>query len=257
MIVVASTCAVYKCRDGDDLGWLTTAEQMRAHTSHDLEFFCAVQVGQGRDENLDPLRNRMEELHGTIWTFSVNDGETEVSNRKRIHDICMGRNLAIEFAIRKDATHILFLDTDVYVKGDCLQKLLEIDHPLVGGHVPSYCLDGPPVTVQPEYKYFVSYEGAGRVHTHGKRPFPDGIDLRAHWNTAGFLLVQKSAFRTLRWRHDMDDGYSDDPAFAADASARGFGNTWVRHDVIGAHDPLRPVEKRGYDRSIESRSSIA
>lgn len=250
-IVVASTCAAYKCKNGEELNWLQSAQAMQDLTPHDLDFFCAVQIGQGHDENFRSLQKWMESLGGTIWTFSVNTGDTEVTSASRLNDICMGRNLALEYAQRKGATHILFLDTDLRVDADCLVKLLEVDHALVGGNVPSYCLDGPPVFIKPEFQYFVSYEGGGRVHTHPERPFPEGVDLRAHWNTAGFLLVQRRAFTKLRWRYDSDSGMTDDPSFAADAASFGFGNTWVRHDVIGDHEPLVPMEVRGYNRSID------
>lgn len=228
MILVASTVAAYKCKDGDETGWIQSAEKMAAATEQPIEFFCAVQIGQGHDENLEVLRLRMAEIGGTIWEFSIHDGEPEVTARKRIRDICAGRNLCIEYAILRDASHILFLDSDLYVPNDSITKLLEIDHPVVGGDVPSYCLHGPLIE-----------EGV-----------PEDAQVQEHWNTAGFLLVPQEVFRVVRWRHDYDAGISDDPAFAQEVAAHGFGNEWVRHDLVGNHDSLVPVDRRGYDLTI-------
>jgi len=225
MIVVASTVAAYKCNGAEELSWLANAEAMMADYP-ELHFFCAIQVGQGRDNAFGPLRRRLSELPSTVWTFAIDDGAREISSSNRLLYIATGRNLAIEFGMRTRATHILFLDTDLTPPGDCLSKLLAVDHPIVGGTVPHYGLRGQAV------------EGY---------PFP----VEEHWNTAGFLLIRREVFRRVRWRTDPDAGMSDDPCYAADAEQLGFGKTRVRKDVIGLHPPLMPLEKRGQNLHIQ------
>ena len=81
-------------------------------------------------------------------------------------------------------------------------------------------------------------------------PFPEEADVRSHWTTAGGLLMTREVIKRLRWRHDNEDRLSEDPAFQIDAVKAGFGQTWVRHDVIWQHAPLVILEYRGRDLSV-------
>lgn len=227
MIVVGSTLAPYKV-DGSELDWLKSGEEFldRDPLTH---FFAALELLPNRGPAVFArLRTRLNALGGTSWAFSLDDGEEELTSENRLTRICMGRNLITEYACRVAASHILFLDSDLSVPGDSIEKLLEVDAPIVGGDVPTYCLHGP--------------------SDLSRHAFP----VERHWNTAGFLLVRREVFKRVRWRHEHFHmtGLTDDPCYAWDAESLGFGETLVRKDLIGHHVPLIPMEKRGHDRRL-------
>lgn len=233
MIVVASTIGPWKAGQPEegDIAWLDKAKEMQGLSPEPLHFFCAVETDARGLEPYSRLYARIIKLRRsvpfTVWQFSINDETPEISGGNRLIRICTGRNLAHEFAMRNQASHILFLDTDIEVQdAGCIGKLLELDRPVAAGHVPAYCLDGPRVENAPG-------------------------DTREHWTTAGFLFLRRDVFLKLRWRWDLDEGLTDDPAFQEDAVHWGFGQTWVRHDVLGIHvEPLVPVDDRQADRTL-------
>jgi hypothetical protein len=194
-----------------------------------------MQVGHGHDERLKPLADALAALGGLVWRYSIDQGEDRVTSDNRLVGICTGRNLAHEVGIRDKSIHsILFLDTDVRCPEDLPERLLEVDHPMVGANVPAYCLDGPRVDWEPGQR----------------RLFPTGADVREHWNTAGCLLFTRPVFRLIPWRWDLDAGLTDDPATQIAAATSGFGMTWVRHDVTVWHEDLVGLEHRGSDLSV-------
>jgi len=230
MIVVGTTCAPWKCNGRGELAWLDNAEDMIADAKgagHELDFFAALEVdGRGLTPYKQLQHRLILDLDGNFWTFSLDDEAEIVESSNRLVRICMGRNLVTEYAMAQGASHILFLDTDTRVPGDSISKLLEVDHPVVGGNVGAYCMSGP-----------VVLDDRGRA----KHKFR----VEEHWNTAGFLLVRREVFKVLRWRWSIDDGMTDDPAYQGDQQVWGFGQTWVRKDVQGEHvEPLVPVEER-------------
>lgn len=249
MIVVASTIAPWKAGspEGGDVAWMKNIVPMVEQSPEPVTLFLALET-DNRDvttvyRNLLTEVGRVDgELGGVpssldkhpnyagfvIWRFQINDGATEVDSGNRLVRICTGRNLAHEFAMReRDASHILFLDTDIEVQdADCIGKLLEVGRPTVGGHVPNYGLTGPEV------------------------PGSDG-KLQRHWNTAGFLMLNRDAFRAVRWGYDLDKGLTDDPWTQGQLVKLGFPETVVRHDVIGVHvEALVPVEQRPVDKKL-------
>jgi hypothetical protein len=274
-VLVAATLAAYKCgphRDPmESNAWLCTIEAWRAQ-GYDLQVLAVLQVGQGHDDWFEPLRNQLAHLGAEVWTFSVDDGAEAIGSHSRIPSICMGRNLAHEYvATHSDITHLLLLDSDVEPPEDGLTKLLEVDHPIVGGCVPTYGLDGPQLFCGtrrfpealgnsyaadlPRWGIFREEPGQPRPVLVGdvpRQPFPSDALVREHWNTAGCLLMRRGAALGLRWGWDPDRGMTDDPWFQDRAVALGFGQTWVRHDSLWHHHPpvIVPVERRGHDLSI-------
>lgn len=237
MILVASTIAPFKTVFGEDITWLRNAEMIAEDTDEDVEFFCAIEQDARGDEPFTELLWRLDSLDATIWRFGIDSNTDEGDDHNRLFRICAGRNLAIEYAMRnRECTHILWVDTDTMIPNNSIDKLLELRHAVVGGHVPHYDLDGPQVTKDNKFIY-----GGGVI--------PEGADVRAHWNTAGFLMVERRVFTQQVWRYDIDNGLSDDPAFQATACEK-FGETWVRHDVMGQHTPIQLTEDgaRAYDR---------
>lgn len=235
-ILIGTTIPPFKVEKGEDVHWLNGAEKMIEETlpniEGDLYFFAALEVDARGMGVYESLLSRMKELeqdrvHIDYWTFSIDDNDTHINGANRLIRICTGRNLVEEYACRNTSiSHILFLDSDLKVPSSSINKLLEMKHPVVGGDVPSYCLGGPWVE---------------------KYDFP----VKEHWNTAGYLLVERQVFRKVKWRADLEAGASDDPCFAADCIAMGFGPTYVRKDLIGIHPPLAPLEARGHDLEIK------
>ena len=274
-VLVASTAAGHCCDGLTEFRWLT---HLDAWLERGYDFFLAAQVGQGHDSKLSWLVGEMvmaeetgsdDRTRLTVWKYSLDMGEPKVSTGSRLPGICMGRNLAHEFAQGRDYTHLCFIDTDIMPSVDGIERLLEVDHPLVGAHVPGYCHNGPRLLVEqtmtgtevysnqeswthPYTRVTVTWpEQRGHAwYASGERPFPDGADVRAHWTTAGAMLMNRDCFRAVRWRIDAEAGLSDDPATIETATRLGYGPEWVRHDVVWDHEILVPLEDRGRDLSI-------
>lgn len=259
-LLIGSTIAGFKCGNGQELNWLQHAE---AWKERGAEFACALQVGQGKDDALHPLSFELEALEATEWTFSVNQKEDFVTSDNRLINICTGRNLIQEIAMRDPSiTALLFLDTDILCPEDLPERLLEVHHPMVGANCPQYCLDGPRLDVEnishfldPSSLWSLCRSGESDTYTESLvQPFPEGADVREHWNTAGCLLVHRPVFREIAWSwdpHPADPQHAvtDDPHYQYRA-AKQFGMTWCRHDVTVLHEPLRPLEQRNHDRRV-------
>jgi hypothetical protein len=239
-ILVASTTTYHKLAEGYERHWLLHAEALRESHPDGVDFFCAIEVDARGLEPFGALLNRLDDLGGVYWTFSIDkapgfDGPQEITSGDRLVRICTGRNLAAEYALQGAYSHVLYLDTDTEPPPDALPKLLEVDRPVVFGHVPTYCLDGEWISKLPG-------------------------DCRAHWSSAGFVLVKRAVLRYVRWGWDRDTGTTDDPTFARDAEliGRALHLDWspvTRHDCEGRHWPpsIAPLELRGVDRSMVYR----
>lgn len=249
-VLVASVVAGFKCDGTGDMAWLRYANEWAAR-GH--EFFLAAQTGQGKDEALEPIVDRVRGLGGTVWRYQLDQGDRWVTSDNRLVNICTGRNLAHEYAQRDPSIDaILFIDSDVTPPRNGPEALAAVNHPVVGGHIPNYCLDGPKVVYsrQSLTQWWVT---AGRTSYYvDAEPFPAGYDVREHWTSAGALLVRRPVFRKLRWRWDLDAGHmTDDPCFQTDAVDAGFGQTWVVHNSMWNHPILTPLENRGHDLAVD------
>jgi hypothetical protein len=151
----------------------------------------------------------------------------------------MGRNLIREFSQRLRKTSgwewggntdkynegvinyqaILYIDSDMMIDSNTIEKMMEIDRPLVSVNVPAYGLGGKVVNDSPR--------------------------IEEHWNTAGMLLVNAPAYYDLPWYHNNLLNLSDDPTFQHLAERLPYGQTWVRKDISATHmGQLLPVEGR-------------
>jgi len=228
VIVVATTLTHFAMGSPDAwASWLINAEAIRA--SHpEVRYFAAIETDARGLDPFAPLTDHPDlDDH---WTYQLDDGRTQVSTANRLRHITMGQNLATDYALSAGATHLLFLAADLEPPADALTKLLELDHPLVGGHVPTYCLTGPPA------------DG-----------YPAEWDVQVHMATAAFVLIRRDLLQVLRWRWDIDAGYSDDPCLHHDARKFHGVETLVRHDCVGRHHPehVPPIDRRGYDLTVE------
>lgn len=235
MIVVGTTLAAYVMDQEDTWSaWLRTAEQLHADHPDGVKFFAAIEVDRRGIKPFRPLIEALYEANGVtrvdappFWTYSLDDGRTEVTTANRLRHITMGQNLVTDYATHVGATHLLFMAADCEPPGDTLSKLLALDHPFVGGEVKTYCLSGEPV--------------------HGF-PFP----VEAHMPTAAFVLIRRDLFKPMKWRWDAEAGFSDDPAYYHDALAYHGVQALVRKDCIGRHypDAIGPIETRGHDMAV-------
>jgi hypothetical protein len=255
MILIASTIAAYKTENPEEaFSWLTHGEAW-AEAGH--EFFLAAELGHGRDDALAPVTERVKALGGSVWTFSLDTTEDRITSGGRLVRICTGRNFAHEVVNRRplEFEGVLFVDTDVRPPADVIDRVLEVQRPLVGIDIPTYCLSGPSVQVQRDShskRWYSKVDGQPVTMFGDTRPYPQGADVREHWTSAGCLFVRTEAVRAMRWRYDFLTGSTDDPSFQADAARLGFGMTWVRHDVEARHVPemIGPLEGRGADLRI-------
>lgn len=244
-ILVASTLPAFAMSEPDWHWWLDNSEQIRKHAKdagHTVDFFAALQIDARGFEPFEPIRHRLmisEAAHALppFLTFSVDLGNDEWNTGTRLAGIVTGRNLIIDHAIRHGHDFIYFADSDIEAPDDILVRLLEMDWPVCGAHVPTYVLHGPPA----------EDDWRGRIRDVGER----FGNTQVHWNTAGSLLVRRDLFSRVPWRIDPDAGQTDDPATQAEMERLGYP-TLVRHDVICRHHPdqVSGFEHRGLDRTV-------
>ena len=228
MIIVGTTLAAFVMDQRDTWGsWLNHAEHVRASHPHGVHYFAAIQVDARGLEPFGPLLDELERIDGSYYTYSLDDGRTQVTTQNRLRHITMGQNIVTDYCCGvPSCSHLLFLAADLEPDPDSIPKLLALQHPIVGGEVTTYGFHGPRVA---------RYE------------FP----VEQHMATAAYVMLERRAFRFLRWRWDLDAGMSDDPCLQADADARGW-RTYVRKDCIGVHYPqtIGPIEHRGHDMTV-------
>lgn len=207
--------------------WLTHAEEIQASHPDGVRYFAALQVDKRGIEPFEPLIQRLESIGGTYWTYSLDDGRTEINSQNRVRHICFGRNTVVEFAATHQASHILYLDADCTPPPDVLPKLLEVNYPLVASFISSYCIQGP---LLPEYKF----------------PVMDS------WASAGCIMAAEEVYTRLRWRWDGKANMTDDPCYYKDAFELLNVKMRVRKDVETQHYPgvIVPVDNRGHDMTI-------
>lgn len=236
-IVISTTTASYKMSTdrGYWASWFDNAEAVMASVGQEVVYYAALEVdGRG----LEPFREfiiRMEEIGGVIETWSYDDGAQVMETGNRLVRICTGQNFGSHYAMnRRDCTHVLFAATDVVMPDDTLPLLLEMNWPICGLNIPTYCLDG--WRVEPD----------ALPTENGRQPRYDPTwDTRVHMQSAALLLVERQIFTKLRWRVDWDDNMTDDPCYHADAQRLGW-ETLVRHDFEAGHYPtaVGPMESR-------------
>lgn len=226
-IVVGTTLHAYVTDQPDTcLAWLYNAEALQASHPDGVKFFAALETDARGLAPFAAVIARLEAVGGEYWTFSLEDGRTEVTTSNRLRHITMGQNLVTDYCVSNlGTTHLLFMAADCAPPPDALPKLLELDHALVGGEVTTYCLSGPSVS---------------------KFPFP----VEEHMATAAFILIRRDIFNVVRWR--WDERMSDDPCMHHDALTFHGVTTYVRKDCVGRHYPeaIPAIEERGHDRKV-------
>lgn len=253
--VIGTPLVAWKCDAGEHMNWLANHKEIMNRFPN-VKWFTALELDARGIEPFSEVINCLKEVNGDYWTYSINDMQPKVTSSNRWIRIETGRNLIREFAQRvritsghhwgEDCTElnygvvnytaILYVDSDIELTADVVEKMLEIDRPIVGVDVPSYCLTGKTINESPR--------------------------VEEHWTTAGCMLVNAPAFYDLPWYHNAYLNLSDDPTFQSMAERllrregisnldTTYGMTWVRKDIQALHKGrMVPVE----DRKIEDRS---
>lgn len=230
-IAVCTTLAAYVMDQRETWeSWIANADMIRARakiSGHEAQYFAAIEVDA---RGLDPFADLLTALcsvSGEWWTYSLDDGRTEVTSHNRLRHLTMGQNLASEYANAGGFDWMLFMGADTAPPDDVIPKLLEADHPLIGAEVPTYCLGGPVV---------------------------DGYDfpVQEQMNTTSALMIRRDVFKRLRWRYDVDLGLTDDPAYQLDAQELLNVPSYCRKDCVAQHYPgvIYPIELRFPDRDM-------
>lgn len=262
-IVVATTLHAY-VTDSQDTSeaWLYNAEAIADSHPDGVVFFAAIELDARGLAPFASLLRRLNTLalHPSVtgvdhWMFSFDDGATEIRTDNRLRRITMGQNMANDYAMSAGASHLLFCAADCAPPPDVLPKLLEMNHPLVGPEIPTYCLTGPTPTrtvwitnagkrVTEPFGHTIVHEDAEPLY-----PFP----VQEHMASAACILLARDVFRQLRWRADGDAGMTDDPCLHHDALHLLGIPTYVRKDCVARHYPecIGSIEGR---HSVEART---
>ena len=232
MIVVGTTLPTMAMGETDAWSaWLRNVERqmaMAADLDHPLKHFAAIQIDARGIEPFRPLIERLHELGGDYWTYSLDDGRTKIDMTNRWRHITFGQNLVVDYCQSKpDVSHLLFLAADTAAPSNIIPAMLEMEHPLCAPFIPTYGLRGPKVD---RYSFHVEQAMA----------------------SAAAVFIARDVFRRIRWRWDLDDRMSDDPCYQHDAETLLGVPTYVRHDVIARHFPecIGDYESRGYDTAV-------
>lgn len=253
--VIGTPLVPWKVHRNEHMAWLSDLDKIREKFPN-VVFFTALEIDNHGLDSYGYFIDQLHELDIKYWVYYINDGEPEVTSSNRWIRIETGRNLIREFAQRnrimvghhwgedasaanaeaKNVEAILYADSDMIISLEIVEKLLEVDHPIVSVDVPAYGLRGKVVNASPR--------------------------IEEHWNTAGVLLVNSPAYYDLVWSHNSYLNLSDDPTFQSHAVRMlrregvenldtTYGETWVRKDIQAQHiGQLVPVEQR----NIPSRS---
>lgn len=254
--VIGTPLVAWKCDSGEHLDWISYHKQISSMFPN-VKWFAAFELDNRGIEPFSDVIDALRQVNGDYWTYSINDMQEKVTSGNRWIRIETGRNLIREFAQRyritsghhwgEDCTEenigvinyqaVLYVDSDIKLTPDVVQKMLEVDRPLVGANVGAYGLTGKRIC--------------------------DNPPIEEHWTTAGCLLVNAPAFYDLPWYHNAYLNLSDDPSFQSMAERllrregienldTSYGMTWVRKDINVAHNgQLVAVEDRNIaDRAI-------
>ena len=97
MIVVGTTMAAFVMDQEDTwASWMRNAEAVKS-THPEVQYFVAIQVDKRGLEPFQPLLDRLAEIGGEYWTYSLDDGRTSVTTANRLRHIVVGQNLVVDY----------------------------------------------------------------------------------------------------------------------------------------------------------------
>lgn len=241
MIVVGTTLTTFAVLDPERSflwdAWLRHAEEISESVDDAVRYFVAIQLDARGLAPFAPLLARLEQVGGTYWTYTLDDGRDRVTQANRLRHITFGQNLISEYANAMGATHMLHMAADCEPPADVLPQLLAVHNGLAAAFCPTYGLRGDSELAG--YPFPVT-----GPNTRGGPPF-----------AAVCVLLEREIFKRVKWRYDTDMGFSDDPAMAYDAETLFDVPVRIRTDCIARHWPecINEIENRfpGLDMSVQ------
>lgn len=217
-ILVGCTLVPWKCEKNEHLDWLKNSLEIKNKFSN-IKFFVSLEVdSRGLNPFLDVLR-MLGAIGGEYWTFNINDHRKKVTSQNRWIRMETGRNLIREFA--QDGTwpedgrepgpitkysSILYIDSDIELKLEHLEKMLKIDSPIVGVDIPKYKLNGNA--------------------------------------SIAMLLINAPAYYDLPFYHNKYEMINDDKKFIKTAEEK-YGKIYVINDIdLNLSDEYLDIEYR-------------
>ena len=156
---------------------------------------------------------------------------------KNAHNVCVSRNEGVAKMMSSDFTHILFVDNDVTIPIDAIERLMELDSNVATGCVPTTVSDRPFITVAQKFD-----------------PLTNAVTWQSAWFAGvrdtpicggACLLVKREVFETLgfpwfRWPERLSGGChaftSEDVDFCVRVGAAGLGPIRAHGDVRCGHE---------------------
>lgn len=157
-ILIGSTLVAWKCDKNEHLEWLKNRKEIKEKFPNAVFFVSLELDSRGLNPFLELLQ-QIKEVGGEYWTFMINDKRRIVSSQNRWIRMETGRNLIREFAqmntwpedgrLEKYGPRIyfdsiLFVDSDIEINVETIEKMLEVDNYLVGVEIPEYNLKDKP-----------------------------------------------------------------------------------------------------------------
>jgi hypothetical protein len=214
--------------------WLFNAKEMKKSHSDGVDFFAAIEVDARGLDPFKKLTRKLSTLNGSWWTWSLDDGRTSISSKNRLTHLTTGQNLCNTRACASDYSHMIFIAADTEPPSDIIPKLLEVNKNVVAAHSPTYCLPNRRAS------------GAWNI------PVATWVDPSTLCFSAACVMLDREAFRLLRWRIDEDEKRTDDPCLQHDAWFNHHWPVYVRTDCIARHYPesIPAIELRGHDMEV-------
>lgn len=190
---------------------------------------------------LDFLKTVNVPVHMDVWNCSSTWAKKPQfdQDQARLNPIMTARNMSIQAAQGLQATHLFQVDADVVVPTNSIERLLEINRPLVGGSVPG--------------------RGVHSTIWYGKKAVRDLTEnlpshlIEMEYCTCGFLLIERQVFDVLKYRSGPHNKVksamlSEDPAYGTDAHDVWEFPWWtVDTTLVAEHldDPEAPLTAAG------------
>jgi hypothetical protein len=217
-IAVCTTLAAYVMDNpGTYASWVENRAAVAEHARSvgvELTYFAAIETDARGTLPFLPLISFLADTQdGDYWTYTLDDHRTEITTANRLRHLTMGQNLASEFASAGGYEWMLFLAADTRPPDDVIPKLLEMNHPLVGCELVTYCLNGSRVPQYTEYP------------------------VEEQLISAACIMIHKDVFKVLRWRVDHVLGMHDDRSYQYDAQELLGIPSYVRKDCQAKHYP--------------------
>lgn len=176
---------------------------------------------------------------------------------QRLYVHAADNGLVRDFLNTPDATHMLHLEADMIIPDHTIEKLLEIDKPIVSGIYFLRNGNGQPCL----YKKSISLKG---LNPYGQSPvslFPENRPFQINGCTGlGCLLIKRDVFEAMEppWfqLRDGADGYGSDMYFFHHAHKAGI-EIWVHPGVACGQIDYTVVGIEDYHRRLKEDPHFA